>query len=293
MRLTLLVLAVPLISGCSLFYSNSYHHEHFTIYSNRDQDVTDCVGMDAERLFEIFEYFFDVQMEKHLTISLKGSGTKAAKDRVDTLMGYYLPYWHFISIDTTNGAVFKDGEVDRSVVRYILAHEMAHYFILSKFPEVQNKSWLNEGLAGVFEVVLFDDEHAELPYLNPTLFYTTLHTFFNDIDEVPSLAELTEMSWGEFHKTGAKSKHYALAWSLCMYLIVIELPREMTFSEKIEAIIEMEPEDFAAMHDDWLRFFITFDVRKLLRHLAESTDLDLTPAWAQKELDLLEAKEED
>ena len=287
-----LLLLTTLTSGCSVFYERGYWDDDFTIYSNRKQELVDEVGRDTERLFEIYETLLNTCAEDHLTIVLRGDGTKITEGKGGTTLGYYMPYWDYICVDTSHrGVTNKDGEMDYVAMRTILVHELAHYFILSKYPGIQKKTWLNEGLAGIFESLLFDDERAELPYLHPLLFSVAWLDIRYDTAE--SIAELTSMTWGEFHNE-RKDKHYALAWSLCWYLLVVQQQGHLTISDRVEAMMRMEPEDFVAIQGDWESTIFSFDLEKNLEILSEISWLRLTSEWALRELEILRrAKEEE
>lgn len=292
MRISYLLLLTVGISGCSLFYSNSYFTEDFTIYSNREQELVDRTGRDTERLFEIYNILLDTCLKgDHLTIVLSGSGTETKPDSGNgSLMGYFIPYWDYISIDTSHGALFKDGKVDYDSMRIVLIHEVAHYFLLTKWPSLEYKPWLNEGLASVFETLLFDNEVAELPYFNPPLFYNTYSAIRKGKAE--TLVELTSMTWRDFH-SNEKSRRYSLAWSLCMYLLTVELSGDLALDQKIDLMSKMEPEDFVEIQDRWSAYFLFFDAEAILEAFVEHPTLTLTPIWAQEELDHLRAKEKE
>lgn len=288
MRFILLLL--PFVSGCSLFYSNIYSHKDFTIYSNRDQEEVNNIGKMAERLFEIYEDLLEVCLDDHLTIYLQGDSNNVVEADADDLLGYYISilWFDYISLDTAYSHLNKeDGEIDYDEMRVALAHEVSHYFILAKWPEIANKPWISEGLATVFETLLFDDERSELAYLNLDYYYVAASTIAK---ENVNLVRLVNIPRQEFYNSERKSAYYSLSWALCTYLLCAELSPGLSFSEKIEMMMQMESDYFSLIEREWTRFFLLLDVKGTLENLANDPDRKLVAEWAKKELEKYKAE---
>jgi hypothetical protein len=271
------------LPGCGLLYRNSFEGPSFTLYSDRKPEFLATVGAKVARIYEGYEALFDLGPDRlgTTTIVLEGDDT----DVIDygyapNLLGYYIPLFNYISIDTACAWTLGEEMLDQ-----ILLHEVSHHFIVTGHHRASKECWLNEGLAGALEVSVFDDDSFEHPLLNPLLYQLARRTACSDPERL-DLKEFLSLSWGEFHDKESKEVNYALAWSIVYFLLERHLPAEKTLGERIAAIYRMDRNDIAALERQWIAFLRGFDITRALVGLARdpSGGRRLTSRWAASQL---------
>lgn len=270
------------LSGCGLFYDNSYEGTRFNIYSDRNAEFVESVGHKVELMYDGYEVLFDLTPEAlgKTTIVLDGQDEEPEEDVVPEVLGYYVPLLNYICVDT--GTRWNRSE---EMLQQVLLHEVAHHFIVTEYSAASHKCWLNEGLAGNLEVTLFDEDHFEYPLINPALFALAQRAAFDPTRKDP-LGDLVAMSWSGFHKSAAKEENYALSWSLVYWLLQHHLPADLSLGERFELIYRMKPEELEPLQPQWLRFLRGFDLTRKLLTMASNPapEQRLTARWAVRQL---------
>ena len=294
--LPLLLLAWLGLPGCGLFYKNSYEGPNFNLYSDRKPEFLAQVGAKVARIYEGYESLFGLSPDclGTTTIILRGDDS----DVVDygyapSLLGYYIPLFNYISIDTACVWTLED-----KMLEQILLHEVSHHFIATEYSGASKECWLNEGLAGALEVTAFDEDSFEHPLLNPLLYQLARRVAYSEPD-VLNLKEFLALSWGQFHDKATKERNYALAWSVVYFLLAMHLPQDKPLGERIEELYHMDRAAIAALEKPWTAFLRGFDITRALVALAHdpTAERQLTSRWATtqvgnlKSLDDLQALE--
>jgi hypothetical protein len=280
-RLLTLLLLLP--SGCSLIYKHSYQGRSFAIYSDRKSEFLAEVGKKVTRIYEGYQKLFEIP-ETRLglsTLVLQGDDSAILDYGYSpTLLGYYVPFFNYISVDTASVSTQSEEMLDQ-----VLLHEIAHHFIATEFPRASQECWLNEGLAGSLEVTLFKEDHFEHPLFNPILFQIAQRTAYSSPDSV-NLQRLLDMGWAEFHQNEEKERNYALAWSIVYFLLERTLPAEMPLGERIEVLYTMDRARISKLEASWVTFLRGFDMARHLLTLARSNapERGLTSLWAARQL---------
>ena len=273
------------LSGCGLVYDNQYRAQSFTIYSDRSDSFVSRVGRDVEQIYGGYQSLFGVGPRDlgRTTIILEGDGTEVDEEDEDggsNVLGYYVPLLNFISVDTTRR--WARSEV---MLQQVLLHEVAHHFIVTEHPAASRQCWLNEGLAGTLEVTLFETHHFEYPLFNMPLFLLAQRAVHEKSDL--RLNEFVQMDWHDFHGSGEKETHYALAWSIVYFILEQHLPQDQSLGERFNTLYRMaDRADLASLEDEWIHFLRSFDVAGHLLELASRQEQRdrLTARWAVVQL---------
>ncbi len=270
-------------TGCSLVYTNSFSDSRFLLYSDRTPEFLSLVAQETSRITDAYCESFDLPPDTvaKMTIVLKGSDTHVTDyRRVPNVLGYYIPLFNFISIDTTS--LWPENRV---LLRQVLLHEIAHHFTVTLYPEASSKCWLNEGLAGALEVSQFNEHQFEQPLFNPLLYYVARDAAFSSMQK-PTLRDLVTKSWKDFHNDESKELNYALAWSIVYFVLEKHLPNDQPLSDRIRSLIAMDREELCALEPKWMLFLKGFDVTGHLLSRVERTtpDTRLTTRWCLEEL---------
>lgn len=279
----LLLLSGLGLPGCALIYKNSYEGPSFRLYSDRKPEFLAQVGVKVARIYEGYEALFGLAANRlgTTTIVLRGDDS----DVIDygyapSLLGYYIPLFNYISIDTACAWTLGD-----EMLEQILLHEVSHHFIVTEYSGASQECWLNEGLAGALEVSAFDEDSFEHPLFNPLLYQLARRIAYSD-PEVLDLKEFLALSWGQFHDKSTKERNYALAWSIVYFLLEMHLPREKPLGQRIEEIYNMDRTAIAALERPWIAFLRGFDLTRALVELARdpSPERRLTSRWATSQV---------
>ena len=271
------------LTGCSLVYRHSYLGPSFAIYSDRSPEFLSQVGKKVTRIYQGYERLFGLSETRlgFSTIVLQGTdSTVLDYGYSPTLLGYYVPFFNYISVDTASVSTQSEEMLDQ-----VLLHEIAHHFIATEFPRASQECWLNEGLAGGLEVTLFKEDHFEHPLFNPILFQIAQRTAYSSPDSV-SLKRLLDMSWSEFHRNEDKERNYALAWSMVYFLLERSLPVGVPLGKRLEALYTMDRAQIPALQSSWVSFLRGFDMAHHLLNFARSDAPErcLTSLWATRQL---------
>ena len=280
------LLAVPVacsMAGCSLYFDHRYHGENFVLYSDHQPDFIARTGTEVEQIFSGYTRLFKTPGDEigDTTIVLQGEPpdeTVVDLSYSPQLLGYYLPIFNLISVDTT-----ASWTREPETLRQILLHEVAHHFIITDYPEASDRCWLNEGLAGNLEMTLFDGETFEYPLINPPLLRIARRTISNLQYEF-SLREFVDTSWNEFHQDGKKEIHYALAWSVINFLLTKHLDASLPLGHRIKQLYHLSSDRIGALEPEWRRHLHSFDLTKTLIELAYGGSPNLTSSWAIRQL---------
>ncbi|MEM7234682.1 MAG: hypothetical protein AAF517_21060, partial [Planctomycetota bacterium] len=160
-RTLLLGLLVAPLAGCGLAYKASLQGEQYVVYCDEGGEYLESVQDEIDEIYATYQDLFQIDKESLGTtrIYLDGREHRVVDHSYSpNLLGYYVPFFNTIRIDT-RPAWAGEGEA----LRQVLLHEIAHHFFVTKYPEVAEHCWLNEGLAGNLEVSLSDGEHHEFP----------------------------------------------------------------------------------------------------------------------------------
>lgn len=278
-----MLLLTPGMSSCAFFYDNHHVRPGFAVHSDRDSEFVADVGEKVERIIDAYTIEFGLPREQlgYLTIVLQGTDTNVIDyTHTPEVLGYYVPIFNFISVDTTDGWPHSDELLDQ-----ILMHEIAHHFIVTQYSAASRECWLNEGVAGVMEMTLENGSHFEFPLFNPTLYQLARHVAYTD-PEVLDVQALLQKTWTEFHTVGSKEAHYALSWSLVYFILVHYLPADQPFAERVKQLYSMDRAEIVAQESEWIDFLRQYEVESFLLKLATSTapDSTLTAYWAIRQL---------
>ncbi len=294
----LLILTPLLNSGCGLaglFYHHQYNSERFVIYTDHDQEFLGQIGPKIEQIYEGYQRLFQVSPHQLGKTSIILRGTLRDQQVVDmayspNLLGYYIPFLKLVSVDTKPLWVREEG-----MLQQILLHEIAHQFIVHRYPNVSSRCWLNEGLASTFEVTLFEEDRFEYHLLNPTLLGIARRAVLLG-RSAASLKRLLELDWGEFHHGENKDLDYALSWAVVYYILEEKFPAEGTLLEKMDRLWKMDNKEILELEPAFLDFLRHFDLTGILADLVNVSRDDplgeLTPRWAVHQLGSLKLLDE-
>ena len=285
---TFLLLQPLLGGGCGLFYQSSYVGKSFVLYSDRDQEFMASTSGNLERIYTAYMNLFELdRRELGTTFILLDGDDHGVVDHSysPNLLGYYVPLFNLIRIDTEPAWARSPGALHR-----VLLHEVSHHFIVTKFPGASRECWLNEGLAGALEVTRMDGDRFEFPLMHATLAALARKALSTGKDS-PSLERLLDMGWDEFHEEEKKVTHYALSWSLVLFMLEHELDGEMPLRERISRLHEMDRDTIAAREVRWRQFVRDLDPTGYFIELASSQDSEreLSSIWAIDQLGKLES----
>jgi hypothetical protein len=278
------VAAVALVaSGCSFLYRTRRAGEHFVVYSDRSAEF---VERTAERVGEIYRSYIalfgiDPRRLRSTTICLDGEDD----DVVDhsycpDLLGYYVPFLRLIRVDTRPAMTSERRGLDQ-----VLLHEIAHHFVANEYPRATRECWLNEGLASNLEVTVIEDGRAEHPLLNAPLLEIVRRAALLSHDS-GLLEDVIRCDWDEFHEQATRERNYAVAWSICYYLLTEHLPRSEPLGARIEALYRLDRRQVVQLESEWRNFIADLDPVATLAAMARSPDPErrLTARWAIREL---------
>jgi hypothetical protein len=277
-------------TGCSLaglFYRHQYRADRFVIYSDHDPEFLARIGPEVEQIYEGYGRLFQVEARNLGRTCIILQGEPRDQQVVDlayspSLLGYYIPFFNMISVDTK--PVWAR---EKPMLEQILLHEVAHHFIVTQYPEAGKECWLNEGLAGAFEVTLFEDRRFEYHLLNPTLLGIARRAALIDSPSL-SLKKLLSLDWGQFHRGDDKDLDYALSWAIVYYLLDHHLRDQGSLHDRIQLLYHMDREEIARLEPQFLDFLRTFDLTGTLIQLSQvpgdPSGAKLTPRWAVYQL---------
>ena len=244
-------------TGCGLVYENRYDTEHITSYSNRNMNYLEEQAEKSERIYQIYEVLFGFD-PGDLTILFHGEDGE--KDVPTEVLGYYLKPFEIVKIFTTSlapwdpeGKLTQDeaDEQEEKLLNTVLQHEIAHHFVLSRYPDLAKRSWLNEGLAGTVEEGVIEEEKASFSLGNPSLIKAAKAAKVGGYN----ILDVVGMSWGEFHDDENKDGDYAAGYVICYYILTQWLPDSMRFDHKID-ILQGIPEEIIISLDDEINAFL-------------------------------------
>ena len=277
-------------TGCSLaglFYRHQYRADRFVIYSDHDPEFLARIGPEVEEIYEGYGRLFQVEPRRLGRTCIILQGDVRDQEVVDlayspSLLGYYIPFFNMISVDTK--PVWAR---EKPMLEQILLHEVAHHFIVTQYPDAGKECWLNEGLAGAFEVTLFEDRRFEYHLLNPTLLGIARRAALVDSPSL-SLKKLLALDWGQFHRGDEKDLDYALSWAIVYYLLDHHLRDQGSLHDRIQRLYRMDRQEIVALEPQFLDFLRTFDLTGTLIQLAQipadRSGAKLTPRWAVRQL---------
>ncbi len=267
---------VALLPGCArLFYANSRAGSAYTIYSDHDDSFLESTNGLVDAIYREYLDLFDLELEEVGTTTIVFEGRSDVVDAayMPELLGYYLPFFKFIRVDTTPSWTRRE-----PLLKQILLHEIAHHFLISRYPAANDACWLNEGIAGNLEVTVFEGDHFEYVLLNPSL----LRAAKREIDSQPlPLAELIDLDWQEFHEPATKQRNYALSWSLVHFLLERHLPSSVPLSRRIGLLLELPADELLALEPAWIEYVRSLDATERLIDLAgDARRGSLARSWA-------------
>lgn len=277
-------------TGCSLaglFYRHQYRADRFVIYTDHEPEFLARIGPEVEEIYEGYCRLFQVEPRSLGKTCIILQGNVRDQEVVDlayspSLLGYYIPFFNMISVDTKPAWARE-----KPMLEQILLHEVAHHFIVTQYPAAGKECWLNEGLAGAFEVTLFENRCFEYHLLNPTLLGIARRAALVDSPAL-SLKKLLALDWGQFHRGDEKDLDYALSWAIVYYLLDHHLKDRGSLHDRIQCLYRMDREEIAALEPQFLDFLRTFDLTGTLIQLAqippENSRGKLTPRWAVHQL---------
>jgi len=186
-----------------------------------------------------------------------------------------------------NIATNEEGVCKEPLLSQVLLHEIGHHFLVTDYPHITDRVWLNEGLAGILEMAQFEDFHFEYPLFNPIL--------FEIVDRHKSRSGLYKSvvtsDWDDFHKKDTKELNYAVAWSIVYYMLEYVLDRDMSLGDRIKALYTLDVDGLMKHEKGWQSFLRIFNEDKFLMDLAvDPTHHPLTAHWAVRELSRLRDK---
>ncbi len=286
----LLLLLAGGSSGCSLvglFYRHQYRADRFVLYSDHDPEFLARIGPEVEEIYEGYGRLFEIGPRSLGRTRIILQGDPRDEEVVDlayspSLLGYYIPFFNLISVDTKPAWARE-----RPMLEQILLHEVAHHFIVTEYPAAGKECWLNEGLAGAFEVTLFEDRRFEYHLLNPTLLGIARRAALLGKTSL-SLKKLLSLDWSQFHRGEEKDLDYALSWAIVYYLLEHHLAGKGSLHDRIKGLYGMDREEIAGLESGFLEFLRRFDLTGKLIELAQGPPDGprgrLTPRWAVRQL---------
>lgn len=259
-------------TGCSLFYDHNIKGHGFVIHSNQDAELTKMVKDKTTLIRHGYQQLFNLSNEELGTFSIFLRGGDS--ERIH-LLGYYVPVLDWIVIYTDVELVREEGQLTT-----ILLHEIAHHFLVTDHPEISNIPWLNEGLAGVFEMSLFMGWHFEFQTFNPTLFDWVRREEHKVVPE--DMVRILTSDWSCFHKSEQKDRNYAVSWSVCWYLLNVYLDQDKPLGERIKIMYSLDPSELVKLAEGWHKFVMEFDEDEYLIDLVlnKGDDHRLRRLWA-------------
>ncbi len=280
-------LAGPFLAGCGLFYEHSFRGSVFDLYTDHDPDLLSRTGELTEQIYQSYFELFDLPPEGLGRTSIFLEGDEGDDDVIDLkyapeLLGYYLPFFNLISVDT-----IPPWTREQDILRQILLHEICHHVLLTKHPRAGQECWLNEGLAGNLEMTLIGSEGFETPLLNPPLLKIARAAILTG-DSEASLEKLLGLDWDDFHQNGKKEVHYALAWSSVYFLLERHFDSGRPLRERIEMLLEIDRDQVSGLGREWKSFLASFDLTNHLCRLSGNRDRTLTRRWAIQQLGTLQ-----
>lgn len=267
MRYLCLLLLLPWTIGCSLIYDHNVKGHGFIIHSNQDAKFVKMAATQISQIRQAYQQLFNLSSEELGTLTFYLKGTSTDDSQKADLLGYYVPFFEHIVIDTSIKRIREEPQL-----AVVLLHEISHHFIITDCPEANTRPWLNEGLAGVLETTLFQGWHFEYMLFNPVLFDWVRKPENNVVPD--DFKQALIANWSAFHNTERKIRNYAVSWSMCWYLLVHYLDQNLSLSERIKILYALEPDDIAKLAEGWHKFVMEFNENKYLVDLVRSKGHD-------------------
>ena len=253
------ILLCLLWTGCGLIYENRYDTEHVTSYSNRNMDYLKEKSDFSEQVYRFYEVLFNEE-PGHVTMLYDGEdGEEASAD----VLGYYLSPFKIVKIFSTSMApkmpedeeliqkwLDEKEEKAEELLHKVILHELAHHFLVNKYPGLADRCWLNEGLAGLVEEGEIGIEKATFTFWNSSLILVAKAAKKRGYD----IMGVLDMSWSEFHDDNERSADYAAGYIICYYIVTQWLPEEIRFDHKVDIIHGMGEDVVASLEDEIYAF---------------------------------------
>ena len=269
------------LTGCGLLYKNKFEGPGVKIYSNQDVQFVQDVGHKSLRICHEYQRLFNLSSKDIGTIRIILSGNSQSKDQSESTLGFYMGEFNYINIGTNVENVRKE-----PLLSEVLLHEIAHHFLITDYPDIVNKAWLNEGLAGVFEVTQFEDWNFEYPLFNPVL-YEIVRSKNRD----GAFKAILTLDWSDFHRQGTKEDNYAVAWSIAYYMIQNAFDRSLPLGDRIKMLYCLDNDELIKYEKEWQSYLRLFNEDKFLMDYAiDSMHYPLTASWAVREIARLREK---
>lgn len=283
--LLLLPLVAGVLCGCTFGYRTRLPGPVFTLYGNQEEETLTRLAARTRRISSELQKVFELPPERLGSPTLvlcSGDPTVVDYRPQEAPLGTYVPFFGSIRVELGRGLALEENQ---ELLDQVLLHEMAHHFILRKFPDLDSQPWLNEGLACVLEVSVFDAEGFEHPLLNPYL----LRVARDAIRADPRSADLLRLTGGSSSEAGdasGREQYYALAWSLVYFVLERELPASLPLSDRIGRVCALDPQSVPGLESRWHAFLRGYDLTGRLLDLVKTRreSAPLTAQWAARRL---------
>jgi hypothetical protein len=244
----LLFLGVLLSAGCTAPDSTSLARGgRYVIHSDNGEEEAREVAAKVDGILDHYERLFGLRDEE-----------------VDQLM---------IFLETKDGA-YEHGEYPalyRNSTRSIhfqrmpdtmlLLHEIAHHFIRIRLhdPPV----WMNEGLATYLGWSAMDSEYLSVGEI-PVVHYKTLQRMSRN-GEIESFSAFCDLAPAAFYEPDHSGRNYSQAWGIVFFLFEGVFPRGLCFSEKLDRLAAMPPEELVALEPSFRTFCREFSAVQMMK----------------------------
>lgn len=143
----------------------------------------------------------------------------------------------------------------------LLLHEVAHHFIRIRLhdPPV----WMNEGLATYLGWSAIDDEHISTGEI-PVVHYKTLQRM-GSTGQIEPLSSFLDLAPSSFYEPEESGRHYSQAWGIVFFLFHGALPKELTFSEKLDRLAALSRAELVAMEPSFRTFCTEFSAVQMMK----------------------------
>jgi hypothetical protein len=240
MRLIGIIFCLWLI-GCGLFYKNKYEAPGIRIYSNQDVQFIQSVGDKCSRIRYEYQSLFRLSSKDIGTMNIILSGNNQSNDLTIGTLGFYISEFNYINIATNSEKVRQE-----PLLTEVLSHEISHHFLMTDYPGIADKVWLNEGLAGALEVTQFEGWQFKYCLFNPVLFQVIQNKPKADLYK-----KVISLSWSEFHSNETKELNYATAWSIVYYILEYGFDSNILLGDRIKALYVLGTDELMKYESGW------------------------------------------
>lgn len=282
LAIAMLILLGAATPGCSLFYKHRVARDGYEFYCDRSpaelettlEYIDRCVGA-LSRRFGTPEgqtprpaVFYEEHPLRQQNVFVQ-----------EAPEGYYLPMFRMVHVSPR--------EIPQAVARAeaqagapslpavystdaVILHELCHHYLIAKHPQLNSRSWLNEGLACLLELGYWESEtRLELPLFHPWL-HEQARLALRELG-APKLeqevARLAEIGWFGFHRQQERTRNYALSTVMVRVLL-----------RGLQGNLESRIEQLVALDTDEIRLRLRHRVPMELR---ATVDQHLYRIWEE------------